>query len=69
MGLVPLEEETRNDLSHRHVTAIRLAYVQTRKRALTRHHMSQHLELGLPTSRTVRNTRPLFMPPSLWYLL
>lgn len=27
-----------------------------------------HLHLGLPTSRTIKNTVLLFMPPSLWYL-
>lgn len=41
--------------------------LKTRRRALIRHQIYQCLDLGLPTSSTVRNKRLLFKVSSLWY--
>ena len=41
--------------------------LQIRKRVLTRNLTGQPLNLGLPASRTVKNKRLLFQPPSWQY--
>lgn len=37
------------------------------KESTARNPVHRHLDVGLPASGTVRNTRPLFKPCSLWY--
>ena len=67
MGPVPLEEEERLELS---LSAMwEGSHQLARKRILTQNQIFQHLDLGLPVSRTVGNKRLLFRPPSQWYFV
>ena len=44
-------------------------HLWARKRVVTRNHISQHLNLGFPFSKTVRNGFLWFKPHSLWYFV
>ena len=68
MGLVPLEDETRQfAFSLGHVrTQKEGSHLQARRRALTKTQPFWHPDLRLLASRTVRKKRLLFKP---WYFV
>lgn len=79
MGLVPLEEKEEREISlHLHTHTPRKGRVrtqqegsclQTKKKALPRNRIRQHLILDFPDSTTARNKCLLLKPPGLWHLV
>lgn len=70
MRRVPYKKTKRLELVHslQCEDICKTSHLQTRKRALTRHAICQHAELGLSKSQTARNKRLLVKPLSLWYV-
>lgn len=67
MGLVPLQEEQKRDISSSVNTQQEGIQMQATKSALMRIWIIQHLDLGLADFRTVQNKCLLLKPLSLWY--
>lgn len=67
MGLVPLKEEEAKTSSLCHVRTGREGKYPQARKVFTRNWVCQHLDLGLPASKTGRNKWLFFKPPSLWH--